>query len=196
MHGCISPPTMPAACHAGCKFRLWWRWGREGAGETDVCTTVNNVSRWEPGTRHVHFISIHNSLADVGLYRFPGICKKSAEIVTSLWSSIPPPTHTHYIYIYLFILLCCLSVATCYPLAVLTYVSCLGSRWEWRSSWWVSLVLFPLHLFVWAAHNKYLLFTDLRKERWESVKEEEGELLEAELHPYLRRRTRKEMPFL
>lgn len=64
--------------------------GGGGGGETDVCATVNNVSRWEPGICHVHFISIHNSLADVGLYRFPGICKESAEIATSLWSSFSP----------------------------------------------------------------------------------------------------------
>lgn len=33
----------------------------------------------------MHFISIHNSLPDVGLYWFPGICKGSVEIATSLW---------------------------------------------------------------------------------------------------------------
>lgn len=86
IHGCISQLTMPAACHAHRK-------------KADVCATVNNVSRWEPGPRHVHFISIHNSLADVGLYRFPGICKESAEIATSLWSCFYPP-----LFIYLFML--------------------------------------------------------------------------------------------
>lgn len=33
----------------------------------------------------MHFISIHNSLPDVGLYWIPGICRDSKEIATSLW---------------------------------------------------------------------------------------------------------------
>lgn len=33
----------------------------------------------------MHPISIHNSLADVGLYWFAGICKDSVEIATSPW---------------------------------------------------------------------------------------------------------------
>lgn len=33
----------------------------------------------------MHSISIHNSSPDVGLYWFPGICKDSVEIATSLW---------------------------------------------------------------------------------------------------------------
>lgn len=33
----------------------------------------------------MHFISIHNSLPDAGLYWFPGICKDSVEIAASPW---------------------------------------------------------------------------------------------------------------
>lgn len=138
---------MPAACHAHRKFRPSWRWvggWGKGEGEADVCATVNNVSRWEPGPRHVHFISIHNSSADVGLYRFPGICKESAEIATSLWSCFYPPI----IYLFiLFIFLHCFSMAMCNPLTVLTQVSSLDRRWESLSSLWVYLVLFPFYLF-------------------------------------------------
>lgn len=114
-------------------------WVGGGEGEADACATVNNVSRWEPGPRHVHFISIHNSLADVGLYRIPGICKESAEIATSLWSCFYPP-----LFIYLFYLsfFHCFSVAMCNPLTVLTQVSSLDRRWESLSSLFY-LVLFP-----------------------------------------------------
>lgn len=80
--------------------------GWMGEGEADVCATVNNVSRWEPGHRHVYFISILNSLADAGLYRFPGICKKSAEIATSLWSCFFfPPLFIYFIYLFALLLL-------------------------------------------------------------------------------------------
>lgn len=60
------------------KFRpSWW--------EAYFYGTVNNIPPAESLAQYMHFISIHNSLPDAGLYWFPGICKDSVEIAASLW---------------------------------------------------------------------------------------------------------------